>query len=223
MKEEDFKNARRLQQSILTPLEKKTLHWLASGLPRWVKPDHLTSLGFLGMIMVGASYALSAQNPSYLFLAGLFLIVNWFGDSLDGTVARLRNIQRPRYGFYVDHIVDCFGAVFLTLGLIISGYISIIPAVLALVVFLLLSIHTYLATYVNGVFKLSAGMLGPTELRVILIGINIWIFYNPTILISGHRFLFFDVAGYVLAILMAMVLLFGVVQTTINLYNEERV
>jgi putative flippase GtrA len=119
-----FKNAERHQLSILTPLEKRTLRWLADRMPAWVNSDHLTLLGFAGMILTGASYYMAQYNPLFLVLGIVCLAINWFGDSLDGTLARVRNRQRPRYGFYVDHIVDAFGVSFVVAGLGLSGYMS---------------------------------------------------------------------------------------------------
>jgi phosphatidylglycerophosphate synthase len=158
-----FKNAQREQRSILTPLEKVTLQWLAHRMPAWVNSDHLTLLGFAGMILTGVSYYLAGTNPQFLLAANVCLAVNWFGDSLDGTLARVRQRQRPRYGFYVDHIVDAFGVMCLVGGLGLSGYMSPAIAMMFLIAYFLVNIEIYLATYTIGVFKLSYGLLGPTE------------------------------------------------------------
>lgn len=150
-----FRNARRDQTSVSSGLERKVLIWLAQRIPACVNSDHLTLLGFISMLLVGISYALARWNPLGLILATFFLALNWLGDSLDGTLARVRNRQRPRYGFYVDHMLDVFGALFLTAGLAISGYIDWRIAAGMLVAFLMLSIEVYLATYTLGVFQLS--------------------------------------------------------------------
>ena len=163
-----FKNAAREQLSILTPLEKLTLRWLAERMPPWVNSDHLTLLGFAGMILTGVSYYLAQFNRWFLLAGIVCLAVNWFGDSLDGTLARLRNRQRPRYGFYVDHIVDAFGIACLLAGLGLSGYMSPNVAMGFLIAYFLVNIEIYLATYTLGVFKLSYGVMGPTEMRVIV-------------------------------------------------------
>src|SRR5512140_2583627 len=169
----EFHNAPRLQQALTANAERTLLHAMARRLPRWINSDHLTLLGFVAQFLAGASYALAAWNRSGLVAASCFIVLNWFGDSLDGTVARLRNCQRPRYGFYVDHVIDTFGACFLMGGLAISGYLHWQVALAMLVGFLVLSIETYLATYTLGTFRMSHGLFGPTEIRILLIAGNI--------------------------------------------------
>src|SRR6202521_5503303 len=163
-----FKNATRLQNSFTAAIERKALLWLAARLPVSINSDHLTLLGFVAMFLAGCSYALARWNPWGLLLATLCLALNWFGDSLDGTLARVRNRQRPRYGFYVDHIIDSFGALFLMGGLALSTYIDWRIAAAMLTAFLLLSIETYLATYTLGTFRLSFALFGPTEIRILI-------------------------------------------------------
>src|SRR4026208_340958 len=174
-----FKNAERQQLSILTPLEKITLRWLAERMPAWVNSDHLTILGFAGMILTGVSYYLAQFNRWFLLMGIVCLAINWFGDSLDGTLARLRNRQRPRYGFYVDHIVDAFGIACLPAGFGLSGYMSPNVAMGFLIAYFLVNIEIYLATYTLGVFKLSYGVMGPTEMRVIVCIGNIVLLFKP--------------------------------------------
>src|SRR6266404_6336262 len=130
-----FSNARREQTSVLAPLEQATLNGLAKRMPVWINSDHLTMLGFVAMFLAGVCYAASRWNPRMLLLVNVCLALNWFGDSLDGTLARYRNRQRPRYGFYVDHIIDTFGTLFLITGLALSGYMSERVAAFMLVVF----------------------------------------------------------------------------------------
>src|SRR5574342_29488 len=149
-----FKNAERHQLSILTPLEETTLRWLAQRMPGWVNSDHLTVLGFVAMFLTGLSYYLARSNRLFLLAGIVCLAINWFGDSLDGTLARLRNRQRPRYGFYVDHIVDAFGITFVIAGLGLSGYMSGTVAMAFLIAYFLMTIEIYLATYTLGIFKL---------------------------------------------------------------------
>src|SRR5229473_5001062 len=172
-----FADAIRLQESFTSRAERKALAWLAARLPLWVNSDHLTLLGFVAMILAGASYALARTNRVGLILATVFLGLNWFGDSLDGTLARVRNQQRPRYGFYVDHILDACGSVFVFGGLALSGHMSERVAIGLLIVYLLLSIEVYLATYTVGTFHLSFAAFGPTELRLLLIAGNIALFW----------------------------------------------
>jgi phosphatidylglycerophosphate synthase len=217
-----FKNAVREQQSILSPLEKRTLVWLASRLPQWVNPDHLTVLGLAGMILTGLTYYL-AHWDRRLLLAGIVgLGINWFGDSLDGTLARHRNRQRPRYGFYVDHIVDAFGILFLIAGLGLSGYMSMVVAMALLIVYYLLSIEIYLATYTLGVFKLSYGIMGPTELRVLLAAGNIALMFHPHVTIAGRTYLMADAGAIVAIPCIAAVAVVATVRNTARLYAEER-
>jgi phosphatidylglycerophosphate synthase len=139
--------AARSLTSVLAPIEKRTLTWIARRLPPWVNSDHLTILALVGMAGVGGAYWLAHITPVGLPLAVVGLAVNWFGDSLDGTLARVRNQQRPRYGFYVDHVVDAVGAVFLFAGLGASGYMDWTVAAGLLVAYLLLVVETFLATH----------------------------------------------------------------------------
>ncbi len=218
----EFRDAVRQQESLLAPLERRCLHWLARRMPARVNPDHLTLLGFAAMFLAGASYALAQWWPPFLLVANLWLAVNWFGDSLDGTLARVRNRQRPRYGFYVDHIVDAFGTLFLISGLAISGYMTGWVAFALLVAFFLLSINVYLATYTLGTFQLSFWKLSPTEARILLAVGNTIALVRPTVTVFGTQQRFFDVAGVVAVISMAVVLVVSVVQNTLKLYRAER-
>jgi len=217
-----FSNAKRRQESLLAPLERPALRRLAERLPAWVGPDHLTLLGFAALFFAGVSYALAARWAPALLLVNLWLALNWFGDSLDGTVARLRNRQRPRYGFYVDHMVDSFGALFLTGGMALSGYVSPAVAACLLVSFLLFSINSYLATYTRGTFCLSFWGFSPTEVRVLLAIGNTVALWKPQVTIFGGQALFFDVGGFIATVVMAVVLIVSVIQNTVALYQEEK-
>ena len=187
-----FENPR-LQNALTSNPEKRLLIWTAERTPRWISPDHLTSLGFLAQVLAGVSYALARWNRSWL-LAGIFFIaLNWLGDSLDGTLARVRQQQRPRYGFYVDHIIDSFGGLALMGGLALSGSMHPYIAMGLLVAFLLLSIQSYLATYTLGEFQLSFWNFGPTELRILLAVGNVALLYRPMIFHGHYRL--FDVGG----------------------------
>jgi len=142
IKTKSFRDAERQQNSVLAPLERAALRELARRMPGWVNSDHLSMLGLLGMFMAGVCYALSRWNPLLLHLVNLFIFINWFGDSLDGTLARYRDRQRPRYGFYVDHMIDIFGTLFLIYGLALSGYMSERVSAALLIVFLMVSINS---------------------------------------------------------------------------------
>lgn len=219
----EFKSAVRQQTSLLAPLERVCLSWLAQNMPPWVKPDHLTLLGFGAMLVAGVCYALAKWWAPALLIVNLCLAVNWFGDSLDGTLARVRNKQRPRYGFYVDHIIDAFGILAIICGLALSGYMTWTIALAVLVVYFMISIDVYLATYTIGTFKLSFYKFSPTELRILLAIGNIRAMSHPTTHVFGDRYQFFDVGAVVAMALMAVVLVVSVTRNTITLYRAERV
>jgi len=217
-----FHDAERQQTSILAPLERAALRGLARRMPMWVNSDHLSLLGFVAMFLAGVFYAASGRNPLLLHVVNVCIFVNWFGDSLDGTVARYRNRQRPRYGFYVDHIIDTFGTTFVIVGLAISGYITERVAAGVLVVFLMLAINSYLASYTLGVFKISHWKLGPTEIRVVLMVGNLFLLNSPETRIFGRQFLLFDVGGVAAMVGMGSMLVFSSIKNTHTLYNLER-
>ena len=219
----EFKSAVRQQTSLLAPLERVCLSWLARKMPLWVKPDHLTLLGFGAMLVAGVCYALAKWWPPALLIVNLCLAINWFGDSLDGTLARVRDKQRPRYGFYVDHIIDAFGILVIICGLALSGYMTWTIALAVLVVYFLISIDVYLATYTIGTFKLSFYKISPTELRILLAIGNIRAMSHPTAHALGDSYLFFDIGAVVAMVLMAVVLVVSVTRNTITLYRAERV
>ena len=222
MKSNSFNDAAREQTSILAPLERTILRWFASHMPAWINSDHLSVLGLLAMLMAGVCYAASGQNPLLLHLVNVCIFLNWFGDSLDGTLARYRDRQRPRYGFYVDHIIDTFGTMFLIYGLALSGLMSERVAAAVLIGFLMLAINSYLAAYALGVFKISHWKLGPTELRLVICIGNLYLIHSSHTHIFGHRFLLFDVGGLVSLVGMASMLVFSSIKTTHTLYNLER-
>lgn len=217
----EFRPATRIQESALASLEKKTLRWLAARTPRAINSDHLTCLGFGAMLAAGAAYAVSALNPQWLWTASALIVVNWYGDSLDGTLARSRKQQRPRYGFYVDHVVDAIGTLALFTGLALSGLMSPWIAVGLLVSYYLLFIEVSLATYALGRFQISVAAFGPTELRLLLIAGNIRAFFAPTASIGGHDFLLFDIGGLCGIIGMTAVFVFQAISHTLQLYREE--
>ena len=157
---------------LLAGPESRLLIAVASRLPRVVVSDHLTAVGAVGALCAGIAYALSAHHVWWLWIASIMLVINWFGDSLDGTLARVRGAERPKYGYYLDHIVDAFATAAIGIGIGLSPYIEL-PLALALVVlYLTLSINVYLESQVFGVFQLGYGQIGPTEVRIILIVAN---------------------------------------------------
>jgi phosphatidylglycerophosphate synthase len=194
---------------------------MARRAPRWLTSDQLTLLGLIAQIGAGAAYALSHYNRYALLLVNLCLALNWFGDSMDGTLARMRRQQRPRFGFYVDHVVDILGATALMCGLGFSGLAHWQIAVAMLIGFLLLSGESYLATYTLSRFQLSQGLFGPTEIRILLIIGNLALLRSPYASVFGHRMLLFDLGGSIAAVCMFATLILVTVRHTAQLYREE--
>lgn len=222
MPEAKFQEAARAQVSLLAPLEKRALLWLARHTPAWIGPDHLTALGLLAMLGAGLSYWYASRNGLGLLLVIVCLALNWLGDSLDGTLARYRNRLRPRYGFYVDHIVDALGTFFLLAGLALSGYMSERIAVGLLIAYFLLTIEVYLATYTLGTFHLSMWKFSPTELRILLMIGNVALLFRPVVNLLGHRYRLFDVGGLAGIAGMTLMLAVSVTRHTVALYRAER-
>jgi archaetidylinositol phosphate synthase len=216
-----FATARRVNRSLTAAAEKRALTWMALRSPHWVTSDQLTLAGLLAQIGAGVCYALSRHSQWWLIGAIACIILNWFGDSMDGTLARIRNQQRPRYGFYVDHMVDIFGATALICGLAFSGFVHWSVAIAMLIAFLLLSAESYLATYTLSCFQMSQGIFGPTEIRILLIAGNLALLRSPFATIFGHRYLLFDVGGVIAVVGMAMMALAITVRHTVQLYREE--
>ena len=208
------KQSVRIQTSILNGVEKKILVWLAERQPKWITSDFLTAVGLLGAFLVGLGYALCWIDPNFLWLSSFGLFLNWYGDSLDGTLARVRNTQRPLYGFFIDHNVDGIAMTMICLGAGLGPYIHIGLALMVLAVYLLLCIYVYISAHLRGEFKLTYGNLGPTEFRVVLIILNlIFLYVTPlrtfqaSMNVFGNDFVFgaFDIiAAVVLVVLIVM-------------------
>ena len=218
-----FDEARRELRGLTAGIEKKALLWLAARTPAWITPDHLTALGLLAMLVAGLAYAASAKRPAALHVVNLGLVINWLGDSLDGTLARFRQRSRPRYGFYVDHLVDAFGALFLLGGLALSGYMSERVSMGLLIAYFLVSINIYLATYALGVFKISFGAIGGTELRILLILANLTLLAHPAFTVLGRQVLLFDVVGAAAVAALGVVVIVSAARNVRTLYELERV
>lgn len=216
-----FKNAARVNRSLTANAERRALVWLAERAPRWVTSDRLTALGLTAQIGAGACYALARWDRRALWLGIACMVLNWLGDSLDGTLARVRQQQRPRYGFYVDHVVDIFGSAALLAGLAVSGLAHAWVATAMLVAFLLLAAESYLATYTLGRFEMSQGWFGPTELRILLIAANLRLLWSPYATIFGHRWLLFDVGGVIAASGMLAIAALVTARHTVHLYRQE--
>jgi len=218
-----FQEAKREQQSLLAPVEKRCLLWLAHRAPAWVNSDHLTALGLLALLGAGLSYWWARWNPLGLYAVIACLALNWLGDSLDGTLARVRKRQRPRYGFYVDHVVDAFGALFLLGGLALSGFMSERIALGLLISYLMLSIEVYLATYTLGTFQISFWKFSPTELRVLLAIGSVALLRHPDAHVAGTDWRLFDIGGAAGIVGMGIMLIVAAARHTRALYKAERV
>ncbi len=199
----------RTSDFLLAGFERKVLPRLAAALPRWVMPDHMTALGLLAATGIAASYMASNRSESWLWLASALLVVQWFGDSLDGNLARYRKIERPRYGYYLDHLTDAYSTLAIGLGLGLSPYMLLAVGLGIVIAYLILSINVYLETHVFGEFQFGYGRLGPTEVRLILIALNITaLLIGPLPFeLLGVGATVFDVAGVAIGLLMAGLLL----------------
>ncbi|MFZ0864160.1 MAG: CDP-alcohol phosphatidyltransferase family protein [Candidatus Sulfotelmatobacter sp.] len=218
-----FPDMLRVQESLVAAVEKRALLWLAARIPHRIGPDHLTVLGFAAQIGAGVCYACAPWNRYALLGVIACLALNWLGDSLDGTLARVRQRQRPRYGFYVDHMMDTFGALALMGGLALSGYMDPGIAIGLLVAFLMLSVQSYLATHALGEFRISFWRFGPTELRILLAVGNLALFCKPVVHLFGGRYRLFDVGGAIGLAGMGLMMVVFTLQNTIRLYREERI
>ena len=192
----DAKDAPREKTFLLARHEARVLDWLARRVPARVTPDHMTLLGVAAALAIGAAYWLSGRDPAWLWVASGLLVVHWLGDSLDGTLARVRRIERPKYGYYLDHLVDAGATIAIGAGLGLSPYMSLVTGLAIVVAYLALSINTYLEMHVFGVFSLGYGRVGPTEARLGLIVLNL-------VLLAGATSVL-DVAGLALAGLMLL-------------------
>jgi len=216
-----FHTARRVNRALTASAEKRALQWMAARAPRWLTSDQLTLLGLGAQVGAGICYALSRYDRRALLLVILCLALNWLGDSMDGTLARVRRHERPRYGFYVDHMVDIFGSVALMCGLGCSGFLHWQTAIAMLVAFLMLSGESYLATYTLSCFQLSQGIFGPTEIRILLIAGNLALLRSPYSTLFGHRVLLFDLGGTIAAAGMFAMAIAVTVRHTAQLYRQE--
>jgi len=211
----------RVHGSLLAAAEKRLLIRMAGAMPRWINSDHLTALGAVAMLGAGVCYAVAPSWPPALLLAVLCLAINWFGDSLDGTVARVRHHERPRYGFYVDHVLDAVGMLMLVGGLFAGGFASILPAAAFALAYYLLNIEIALATHALGTFRISYWKFGPTELRILLALGTLQLLNSPWSTIAGSRFLLFDVGLAVGAIGILVTFVVSAVGNTRKLYALE--
>ena len=206
-------DAVRIQTSVLNAAEKKVLVWLAQRQPRWMTSDILTYIGTFGAIVIAAGYVLSAWNPAFLWISSMGFVINWYGDSLDGTLARVRNLQRPVYGYYLDHTIDAINEVIIFVGVGLSGLIHLEIALLALVMYLLMTINVSINAHLKKEFRLTYAKMGPTELRIIMIIINtLFALVRPLrefsheFVLFGHDLVFgaLDYIGVAIVIILAV-------------------
>ena len=216
-----FKEARRVHTSFLVEIERRAMVWLAQRMPAWLNSDHLTALALVAMAGAGLSYWAARWTRWGLVGAVACLALNWLGDSLDGNLARVRQCQRPRYGFYVDHVCDVFGVLFLLAGMGASGYMSLLVAAGLLISYYVLSIEVFLATYTIGRFQLSFFKFGPTELRAVLAIGNLFLLFKPICHIFGHAFRLFDASGVIGTVGMLGIAVVAAIRNGAQLYREE--
>jgi archaetidylinositol phosphate synthase len=216
-----FASARRINQSLTAGVEKRALVWMAERAPAWLSSDQLTVLGLGAQVGAGICYGLARYDRRALVLVIVCISLNWVGDSLDGTLARVRQQQRPRYGFYVDHVVDMFGSIALMCGLGCSGLVHWPAAIGMLLGFMLLASESFLATHTLGCFQMSQGMFGPTEIRILLVVGNLALLRNPYATLLGHRMLLFDLAGAIAAAVMFAMAIAVTLRHTAELYRQE--
>lgn len=222
-------NHRRVNDILLGPLERPTLKWLAAHMPAWVTPDTCTIVGLLGSLGVAVSYVSSVTDRNFLWLASVGFVVNWLGDSLDGTLARHRRIERPIYGFFVDHVTDAFSVSIIVLSLGMTGYVRFSIACLVLIAYLLLSVLVFLRTSAVGEFKISYGKLGPTEIRLLAIFLNTAMYFGgrQTSLGSSSPLSQIPLSPYDLLLAAVALLLFSfflvtAIRETIRLAKENK-
>ena len=211
--EQNNVDAVRIQTSVLNALEKKVLVWLAQRQPKWVTSDMLTYIGVFGAVVIAAGYILASRNINFLWLSSLGFIINWYGDSLDGTLARVRNTQRPIYGYYLDHTVDAINEVMIFVGVGLSGLMHLEIALLALVMYLLMTINVSINAHLKKEFKLTYASMGPTEFRIIMIIINTLFAtisplreFSHSFVLFGSEFTFkaLDYIGVVIVLILAL-------------------
>ncbi len=206
-------DAVRIQTSVLNALEKKVLVWLAERQPKWMTSDILTYIGVFGAVVIAVGYILSSWNINFLWLSSLGFIINWYGDSLDGTLARVRKTQRPIYGYYIDHTIDAINEVMIFVGIGLSGLMHLKIALLALVLYLLMTINVSINAHLKKEFKLTYAKMGPTEFRIIMIAVNtLFALIRPlrefshSFTLCGHELTFsaLDYIGVAIIIILAL-------------------
>lgn len=214
-------HAARIQTSLLNPYEKVVLNALVRMVPRWITSDHLSLVGLLGAVVIALGYALTAFGPEWLWLTNFGFVMNWLGDSLDGTLARYRQQQRPLYGFYLDHNLDCICEFLMVFGAGLSVYLSMSVALLIIVPYLMLEVYVMINAHLKNEFRLTYAKLGPTELRLIIILANAVLYFVPALRewrgefsLFGQEFtlLALDIAGLAISVSLVVIYIVSIVQ-----------
>ena len=214
----------RINDILLGPLERPAIAWLVRHMPSWVTSDHLTLLGLLAAVLIGVSYWLTNFDTRFFWLANLGFVLNWFGDSLDGSLARYRKLERPKYGFFIDHTVDIISEVSIFIGIGLSPYVDFEIALIALIAYLCMSNLVYITTSVKGEFKISYGSLGPTEARVLAMIANTVVFYvgNPKIKLPIGEFYLYNLFLIAVICLLFFFYFYTTITTAVELEREDR-
>lgn len=211
----------RHHRSVLAGIEKRLLVGMAGRIPASINSDHLTAVALAAMLAAGPAFALISRTPWAAVAFAALLAVNWFGDSLDGTLARVRGHERPRYGYYVDHVIDLCGTAAFFVGVAASGLMSPWVAFAVLAAYLLVAAEAYLGTHAHGVFRISVAGIGPTELRILLAIGAFKVALTPWVYLVGHRLLLLDAGGVIAAIGLTMAFLASAVRSAVALYRVE--
>ena len=214
---------KRENTGLLADWERRALIWMAERMPRAVNSDHLTTVGVAGMLLTAGAFWAGGTHPGALLFVLVGLVINWAGDSLDGTLARVRNQQRPRYGYYVDHVLDTAGTLVLFVGIALGGWMSPLVALITLVAYYLVSIEVYLATFALGRFRMSHWGLGPTELRVVIAAGALGAMVHPRAHLFGLDLPLFDPAGVIGAAGLLVVAVWSAIANARALYRAEPV
>lgn len=224
------KPSKRIQTSILNGPEKKALVWMAERMPKWVNSDMLTFTGSLGAFLFGLGYALTPISIYFLWLSCAGLVINWFGDSLDGTLARVRNCQRPKYGFFIDHMMDCLNEVMMFVGCGLSVLMRLDIALIVLICYLLLTVYVFTSAHLKGEFKLTYAKVGPTEFRIVVLIATLMLLYITPLREFSHVFNIFgtevtasllDIVSITIAAILFIMYIISIIRDAREYAREE--
>jgi phosphatidylglycerophosphate synthase len=220
---ETSKKGERVNDIFFGPLERPALAWLCEHMPRWVTPDHLTLVGVFAGLLIGVGYWLTNLDRNYLWLVNAGFILNWFGDSLDGNLARYRKTERPKYGYFVDHTVDAITTACICIGVGSSPYVGMVYALFDLSAYLTISILVYIKTNVTGVFTISYGKFGPTEMRVMIMIVNTVFFFgtNPLLALGSNTIPLYDLIAVIVAVLIFLYFIIFAAKQALELAKQE--